>query len=99
MDVQRDFEMKFLLDNGDQLVGGDCDPDLRLHRVFVGAKERLDAQVPFDPVDARSAEAGPSDRTIGNMNGPPQVVGMIGIAQLGLPVATNLMRAGGSWVR
>ena len=42
-----------LLDGGDQHVGGDCDPDLRLHCVLAGAEERLDAQVLLDPFEER----------------------------------------------
>ena len=44
-----------LLDDGDQHVGGDCDPDLRLHGVLAGAEEGLDAQVLLDPLEERGA--------------------------------------------
>ena len=37
--------------NGDQHVSADCDPDLRLDCVFVGAIKRLDAQVLLDPFE------------------------------------------------
>ena len=37
--------------NGDQHVVADCDPDLRLDRVLVGAIKRLDAQMLLDPFE------------------------------------------------
>ena len=40
-----------LLDDRDQDVGGNRDPDLGLHRVFAGAEEGFDAQVLFDPFE------------------------------------------------
>ena len=43
--------MQLLVDDGDQHVGGDCTPDLRLHRVLAGAQETLDAQVLLDPLE------------------------------------------------
>src|SRR4051794_25272726 len=43
--------MKTLFDDGDQQVDGDCDPDLRLHRVLGGAEERLDAEMLLDPFE------------------------------------------------
>jgi hypothetical protein len=43
--------MQAFLGNGDQYVGADCDPDLRLDRVLVGAIKRLDAQVLVDPFE------------------------------------------------
>lgn len=39
------------LDDGDQQIGRDCDPDLRLDGILTGAEERLDAQVLLDPVE------------------------------------------------
>jgi hypothetical protein len=47
--------MKLLLDDGDEHVGGDGAPDLRLHRVLAGAQETLDAQVLLDPLEERGA--------------------------------------------
>src|SRR3954462_3189827 len=43
--------MKTLFDDGDQQVDGDCDPDLRLHRILGGAEERLDAEMLLDPFE------------------------------------------------
>ena len=40
--------MQTLLCNGDQYVGANRDPDLRLHGVLAGAQKRLDAQVLLD---------------------------------------------------
>jgi len=44
-------QMQTFLGNCDQHVGADCDPDLRLDRVLVGAIKRLDAQVLLDPFE------------------------------------------------
>ena len=44
-------QMQAFLGNGDQHVGADRDPDLRLDRVLVGAIKRLDAQVLLDPFE------------------------------------------------
>lgn len=49
--VQTPVELKFLLDDGDQDVDADGDPDLRLHSVRGGAVKRLDAQVLLDPFE------------------------------------------------
>ena len=43
--------MQLLFDNGDQHVGGDGAPNLRLHRVLTGAKKLLDAQMLLDPLE------------------------------------------------
>ena len=43
--------MKLLLDNGDEHVGADGAPDLRLYRVLTGTQEFLDSQVLFDPLE------------------------------------------------
>jgi len=40
-----------ILDDRNQHVGRDCDPDLRLHGALAGAEECLDAQVLFDPLE------------------------------------------------
>jgi hypothetical protein len=45
--------VKLLFDDGDEHVGGHCAPDLRLHRVFAGAQETLDAQVLLDSLEQR----------------------------------------------
>ena len=43
------IQAQTLFDDGDQHVGGDRSPYLRLDRVFGCSKERLDTQVLFDP--------------------------------------------------
>jgi|JI6StandDraft_1071083.scaffolds.fasta_scaffold41527_2 hypothetical protein len=45
------LKMQAFLRNGDQQVGGNSNPDLRLDGVLAGAKERLDAQVLLDPFE------------------------------------------------
>jgi hypothetical protein len=45
--------LKLLFGDGDQDVGGDSAPDLRLHGVFAVADETLDAQMLFDPFEKR----------------------------------------------
>jgi hypothetical protein len=44
-------QMQTFLSNCDQHVGADCDTDLRLDCVLVGAIKRLDAQVLLDPFE------------------------------------------------
>ena len=43
--------MEFFFDDGDQHIGGDSAPDLRLDGVLAGAEKALDAQVLFDPFE------------------------------------------------
>ena len=43
--------MKFLFNDGDQHVGGDGTPDLRLHGVLGGTQEFLDSQMLLDPFE------------------------------------------------
>ena len=43
--------MKLLLDDGDEHIGRDGAPDLRLDGVLAGAQEALDAQVLLDPLE------------------------------------------------
>ena len=45
------IQVQTLFDDGDQHVSGDGSPYLRLDCVFGDAKERFDAQVPFDPLE------------------------------------------------
>ena len=45
------LKMQTFLCNGDQQVGRYGNPYLRLHRVFAGAEEHLDAQVLLDPFE------------------------------------------------
>ena len=49
--VQGMMQMQPFLDDRDQHIGGDGDPDLRLYRILAGAEERLDMQVLFDPFE------------------------------------------------
>ena len=44
-------QLKTFLDDGDQHVSADGDPDLRLHRVLAGAEKCLDAQMLLDPLE------------------------------------------------
>ena len=44
-------QVQAFLGNGDQHVSADCNPDLRLDRVLVGAIKRLDAQMLLDPFE------------------------------------------------
>ena len=45
------MELKFFFDDSNEHVGGCGAPDLRLHRVFAGAQETLDAQMLLDPFE------------------------------------------------
>jgi hypothetical protein len=45
--------LKLLFSNGDQDVGRDCAPDLRLHGVLSVAQELLDSQMLLDPFKER----------------------------------------------
>ena len=49
--VERAGEIESFLDDGDQQVDRDGDPDLGFHRVFAGSVEGLDAQVLLDPLE------------------------------------------------
>lgn len=49
--VERGVEVETLLDDGDEDVDRDCNPDLRLHRVLRGAIESFDAQMLLDPLE------------------------------------------------
>ena len=42
-------EVQLLLDDGNENINADGDPDLGLHRVFRGTIERLDSEVLLDP--------------------------------------------------
>ena len=48
--MQRDIEIKPLLDDGDEHIDRDGDPDLALDRVLRGAEETLDAKMLLDPL-------------------------------------------------
>jgi len=43
--------LELLFDNGDQNIGGDGAPNLRLHRVLAGTQKLLDAQMLLDPLE------------------------------------------------
>ena len=43
------LKMQTFFCNGDQHIGANHNPDLRLHGVLAGAQKRLDAQVLLDP--------------------------------------------------
>ena len=45
------IKMQTFFGNGDQQVGGNGNPNLRLHRVLAGAEEHLDAQMLLDPFE------------------------------------------------
>ena len=49
--VERGFELEALLDNGDEDVDRDGDPDLGFHRVFGCPEELLDPQMLLDPLE------------------------------------------------
>ena len=44
-------QLKTLLQDGNQDVGADGDPDLRLHGILAGAEKRLDPQMLLDPFE------------------------------------------------
>src|SRR5438270_4301382 len=48
---RRRVEVEALLDDGDEDVDGDRDPDLSLHRILRGAIKPLDAKVLLDPLE------------------------------------------------
>lgn len=48
--VETPVEFQFLLDNGDENINTDSDPDLGLHCVLGGSIKRLDSKVLFDPL-------------------------------------------------
>ena len=49
--VEAGLQLEALLDNRDQDVDRDGDPDLGLHRVLGGSVERLDVQVLLNPFE------------------------------------------------
>ncbi len=49
--VEASAEFQFFLDNGDEHIGTDSDPDLGFHRVLGGSIKRLDSKVLFDPLE------------------------------------------------
>ena len=49
--VERAGQLELLVEDCNYQVGGDRDPDLRLHRIGACAIVMLDAQVPFDPAE------------------------------------------------
>jgi hypothetical protein len=49
--VEAGGQAEFLLDDGDQDVNGDRNPDLASYRILTGAIESLDSQVLLDPLE------------------------------------------------
>ena len=49
--AQTQSDLEFSLDDCDQNVNADSDPDLSLHRVLAGAKKCFDSKVLFDPLE------------------------------------------------
>ena len=49
--VERGVQVEALLDDGDEDVDRDGDPDLGFHGVFRGPEEPLDAQMLLDPLE------------------------------------------------
>ena len=49
--AQAAVDAKFFLDDGDQDVNGDRNPDLASYRILTGAVEGLDSQVLLDPLE------------------------------------------------
>ncbi len=49
--MQRDIEVEPLLDDGDEHIDRDGDPDLALDRVLGSAEEALDAKMRLDPLE------------------------------------------------
>ena len=49
--VERGVQVEALLDDSDQNVDRNGDPDLGFHGVFRGPEEALDAQVLLDPLE------------------------------------------------
>lgn len=43
--------MQFLIDDGDEHIDGDGNPDLKLDRILRGTEEGLDTKMVFDPFD------------------------------------------------
>ncbi len=57
--VQVSGQSQLLVDNGDQQVSRDRDPDLRLHRIGTVPEKMFDAQVTFDPAEEPAFIASP----------------------------------------
>ena len=49
--VETSFDLQFFLDNGDENINTDGDPDLGLHCVLGGSIKGLDSKVLFDPLE------------------------------------------------
>ena len=49
--VETSVEFQFFLDNGDENIHTDSDPDLDLHRVLGGSIKRLDSKVLLYPLE------------------------------------------------
>ena len=90
--------MKLLLDDGDEHVGADWAPDLRLHRVLAGAQKLLDSQMLLDPfeeqLDLPAVQpqrltgiqlGGSTDQTGGEVSPDAPITPYIGIGKCGAP--------------
>ena len=49
--AQTQFDFEFFLDNCNQNINADGNPDLSLHSVYAGAEKCLDSKVLFDPFE------------------------------------------------
>ena len=49
--TQASLNVHFFFENCHEDINADGNPDLRLHRVFAGAKKSFDAQILFDPLE------------------------------------------------
>jgi hypothetical protein len=49
--AQTQFDLEFFLDDCDQNVNADGNPDLSLHSVLAGAKKCFDSKVLLDPLE------------------------------------------------
>ena len=90
--VEAEVQIESLLDDGDEHVDGDRDPDLRPHGVLGGAVEGFDAQVLLDPFEeqldlpAASIELGDGRCWEGPVVGQEdQGLASLGVADLDAP--------------
>lgn len=49
--IEVGLDVELLLDDGDEHIGGDSDPDLGLHGILRSAEKRFDVQVLCDPFE------------------------------------------------
>ena len=90
--------MKLLLDDGDEHVGADGAPDLRLHRVLAGAQKLFNSKMLLDPfeeqLDLPAVQpqrltgiqlGGSTDQTGGEVSPDAPITPYIGIGKCGAP--------------